>query len=413
MFPELFNAIIIDPDHHTLVIPPYRAEPAQQLCADLRYAVSGRHEQLSIAGSLLTALIDYQLRSPEMLPPDLRIWMDGLGLSPRLVSIPAGYAPYRLAVAQMMRECPEWESLLNPSTVNAMLLLALIGCSVDHNGRIPSGSFDPGERFAAWQDLRTRLRSPYCARGLLEFVVGDGLSKSQVKTFQRHALTVPSFEDLLEALNLIVDSPRAARLLSHSPCWTRRSLQVLKSPWAADANGRLLERIEAGAIDLGAWMDVMRHYHRFGLAAGQRSVVRGAYRMADFLAMAARLAAPDPRLCGVQVRPPLPPAKGMRPLTTADAIASEAQAMGHCLFNRFATAILPRGWMAAYAIDLPERATLLLKSDPNSPGLWAIVDLRGPDNAPVSAELAEFVQEWLAESRQPPVLTPVRIPPQY
>lgn len=99
------------------------------------------------------------------------------------------------------------------------------------------------------------------------------------------------------------------------------------------------------------------------------------------------------RAAGNRVPPPIEPTKAIQPLATPEAIACEGRTMHHCL-NSHSVDVAQKKYYA-YAIDHQgERATLGLWRQANN--IWRLAELRGSCNAAVSAELRNYVYQWLA-----------------
>jgi hypothetical protein len=89
-------------------------------------------------------------------------------------------------------------------------------------------------------------------------------------------------------------------------------------------------------------------------------------------------------------RPPIPGNVFIHPLATAADLVLEGRAQHNCVASY--TAMVRRGEVAVYRVLQPERATLSLRRYGRS---WAIDELKGPCNAPVTPQTQQWVQRWI------------------
>jgi hypothetical protein len=95
--------------------------------------------------------------------------------------------------------------------------------------------------------------------------------------------------------------------------------------------------------------------------------------------------------------PPLEETGAIRAVRTADELFEEGREMNHCVFHHVNT--VRYGERFIYTLLAPERATVSLAP---SHGGWAIEELRGPANAPVSRAAEESVRNWIRHARPEP-----------
>jgi hypothetical protein len=268
---------------------------------------------------------------------------------------------------------------------------------------------------------RESLGGPGSGRGVNDLVysrqrdvlaaMGFPGTKSSVKLLKKlmpSAVNCPT----LRCLRTLMSHPAALDRLRALTSITPASIEILATPaFAAVVDHAFLENLvrrpgrpdHVRAPSLLRTVVAARRQFPEGLGTGKVSSVHDLETLASearYLTdeRAAQLNTPlgQPPLCGVDQ-----PGLRAEPLSAWDQLFAEGRENKHCILTYGARIAGSGGWLYAYRILAPERATLLIRRVAGTSDSYAIDQLKGPHNREVSDKTARAIAAWLAaEARE-------------
>lgn len=234
--------------------------------------------------------------------------------------------------------------------------------------------------------------------------LGFPSSRSVVRLLKKIPAADVSVQGLLYLRDCLRENdPQAVKALQHCRRLPRPVLRIVTDPCLQPFAGpQLLSDLAENQASALRWPgsapEMMRDTLVYWQQAFPERCVRGVFRSASVLGAAHEEMILESRIgrdiLGRKLPPPpLPGTDQIKPLETMNEVYQESLDMHHCLFAAYSGRIAI-GAYYAYSLTGAERATIGLK---RVAGGWAIDQVQGPCNEPVSLRAMDRVLDWIGQ----------------